>query len=159
MSMGISWCLLLSTWRETFSPGRRSAKRRHEARPAGGGFRVATDGPGGSGEFEVAYVFGVEPLQQYLLALPRGRLQALTVAWDTRPKAQSGQRWFHLYPDEVIAPDDPLHWTGRLQNWNLMCAECHSTALEKGYDFESDTYETTWSEIDVSCEACTGPGP
>ena len=124
-----------------------------------GKFLVETEGPGGgSGEFEVAYVFGVEPLQQYLLALPRGRLQALTVAWDTRPKAESGQRWFHLYPDEVIAPDDPLHWTGRLQNWNLMCAECHSTALEKGYDFESDTYETTWSEIDVSCEACHGPG-
>jgi tetratricopeptide (TPR) repeat protein len=39
-----------------------------------------------------------------------------------------------------------------------MCAECHSTNLEKNYDPESNTYATTWSEIDVSCEACHGPG-
>ena len=44
------------------------------------------------------YTFGVEPLQQYLIELPGGRLQALGIAWDARPKEQGGQRWFHLYP-------------------------------------------------------------
>ncbi|HEY7700414.1 MAG TPA: multiheme c-type cytochrome, partial [Vicinamibacteria bacterium] len=119
-----------------------------------GKFLVESDGK----EYEVAYTFGVEPLQQYLLRFPGGRLQALTVAWDTRPKAQGGERWFDLYPDERIAPGDPLHWTGRLQNWNLMCAECHSTNLTKNYHFETDAYGTTWSEPNVSCEACHGPG-
>ena len=103
------------------------------------------------------YTFGVDPLQQYLIELPGGRLQALSIAWDTRPKAKGGQRWFHLYPSERIDFRDELHWTGINQNWNSMCAECHSTDVRKGYAPASRTYQTTWSEIDVSCEACHGP--
>ncbi len=121
-------------------------------------FFARTDGPDGEPtEVEIVYTFGVEPLQQYLVELPGGRLQALSVCWDSRPAAEGGQRWFHLYPDEPIPHDDILHWTRRLQNWNFMCAECHSTNLEKGYRFAEDRYETTFSEIDVSCEACHGP--
>jgi len=124
-----------------------------------GKFFVRTDGPGGElRDYEVAYTFGVRPLQQYLIELPGGRLQALGLCWDTRPAEQGGQRWFHLYPDEPIPHDDPLHWTGRNQNWNYMCAECHSTNLRKNYDLAQDRFDTTWSEIDVSCEACHGPG-
>jgi tetratricopeptide (TPR) repeat protein len=51
-----------------------------------------------------------------------------------------------------------MHWTSVAQNWNHMCAECHSTNVEKNYDLASDTYRTTFSEIDVGCEACHGPG-
>jgi tetratricopeptide (TPR) repeat protein len=124
-----------------------------------GRFFVRTDGPDGElDEFEIAYTFGAVPLQQYLIEFPGGRYQALSISWDTRPAEEGGQRWFHLYPDEEIAHDDPLHWTGSLQNWNYMCAECHSTNVKKGYLEEEDRYETTWSEIDVSCEACHGPG-
>jgi len=124
-----------------------------------GGFFVQTEGPDGQlAEFEIIYTFGVENLQQYLIGFPGGRLQALAIAWDTRPTEQGGGRWFHLYPDERIAPGDPLHWTGRYQVWNAMCAECHSTNLEKHYDPDSDSYATTWDEIDVSCESCHGPG-
>ncbi len=119
-----------------------------------GKFFVHTEGPGGvMQDFEIAYVFGVTPLQQYLIPFPGGRLQSLTIAWDTIRK-----RWYHLYPDEHIPHDDQLHWTRRLQNWNYMCAQCHSTNLQKNYDHLTDTYNTTWSEIDVSCEACHGPG-
>jgi tetratricopeptide (TPR) repeat protein len=39
-----------------------------------------------------------------------------------------------------------------------MCAECHSTRVRKNYDRFSEQYDTTWTEIDVSCEACHGPG-
>jgi Flp pilus assembly protein TadD len=124
-----------------------------------GGFFVETDGPDGRlHQYEVAFTFGVDPLQQYLVPFEDGRYQALPIAWDTRPKDRDGQRWFHLYPDQRVDWRDPLHWTRRFQNWNLMCAECHSTALEKGYDPERGSYRTTWSEIDVSCEACHGPG-
>jgi tetratricopeptide (TPR) repeat protein len=118
-----------------------------------------TDGPDGQlKEYEIAYAFGVEPLQQYLIEFPDGRLQVLGISWDTRPAADGGQRWFHQYPDEPIDHEDPLHWTGPHQNWNFMCAECHSTRVRKGYDAERDRFETTWFEIDVSCEACHGPG-
>jgi Flp pilus assembly protein TadD len=103
-------------------------------------------------EFQVAYVFGVTPLQQYLVEFADGRIQTLPIAWDV-PK----QRWFHVYPDEAIPHTDILHWTGREQNWNYMCAECHSTNLRKNYTLVEDTFDTQWSEINVSCEACHGP--
>ncbi len=109
-------------------------------------------------EFEISHTFGIEPLQQYLISFPDGRRQALNVAWDSRPADAGGQRWFHLYPDEEITHGDELHWTGRNFNWNYMCADCHSTNLEKHYEPTSKTYDTTWAEISVGCEACHGPG-
>jgi tetratricopeptide (TPR) repeat protein len=119
-----------------------------------GRFYVWTEGPEGEmGEHEVTHTFGHEPLQQYLAPFPGGRMQALSLAWDVERK-----RWFHLYPDTDVPPDDWLHWTRNGQNWNGMCAECHSTNLKKGYGPETDTYRTTWSDIDVGCEACHGPG-
>ncbi len=125
----------------------------------GSTFKVETTNALGQPEvYAVEYVFGVEPLQQYLVAFPGGRLQALPFAWDTRAADAGGQRWFHLYPDEHIAPGDILHWTGRQQNWNFMCAECHSTNLVMGYDAASDAFETSYDEISVGCEACHGPG-
>ena len=128
----------------------------HRRGPA---YVVRTDGPDGRlADFEVRYTFGVDPLQQYLLELPGGRLQPLSIAWDARPTKDGGQRWFHLYPREHIAHGDELHWTGPQQNWNFMCADCHSTDLKRNYDAAARTYRTTWSEIDVSCEACHGPG-
>jgi predicted CXXCH cytochrome family protein len=124
-----------------------------------GKFFVETDGPDGKlAVFEVKYTFGIDPLQQYLIEFPDGRLQALSIAWDSRPKEQGGQRWFHLYPNEEIKHDDILHWTRLNQNWNFMCAECHSTGVHKNYDAPSDRFSTSWSEISVGCEACHGQG-
>lgn len=121
-------------------------------------FMVRTDGPDGKlDDYEVRYTFGITPLQQYLIELDNGRLQALSIAWDSRPKAEGGQRWFHLYPDDSITYKDALHWTRPSFNWNGMCAECHSTNLKKNYDSSTDSFSTSWSEIDVSCEACHGP--
>jgi len=124
-----------------------------------GKFMVRTEGADGrAADFQVLHTFGVYPLQQYLVELPGGHVQALSVAWDTRPREQGGQRWFHLYPNERIDPRDELHWTQRQQNWNYMCADCHSTNLQKNYDAATNTYATRWSEISVGCEACHGPG-
>ena len=121
-------------------------------------FMVRTDGPDGKlYDYQIKYVFGVMPLQQYLIGLDKGRLQALTIAWDTRDKKEGGQRWFHLYPEEEITFKDELHWARTSFNWNSMCAECHSTNLKKNYDSASDAFKTSWSEINVSCEACHGP--
>lgn len=121
-------------------------------------FVHATGPDGVSRDYEALYTFGVDPLQQLLLPLDRGRLQATTIAWDARPAAVGGQRWFALHGDEHLAPDDVLHWTGPAQRWNSMCAECHSTNVRKGYRLEEDRYDTTWSEVSVGCEACHGPG-
>ncbi len=124
-----------------------------------GGYSVRTVGPRGQlNDYAITFTFGVEPLQQYLIELPGGRYQALGIAWDARSENQGGQRWFDLYPDQVLQPGDRLHWTGIDQNWNRMCAECHSTNLRKSFVAAEQRYETTFSEIDVSCEACHGPG-
>lgn len=124
-----------------------------------GKFMVETDGPDGvSTVFEIKYTFGLDPLQQYLIEFPDGRVQALSIAWDSRPKEKGGQRWFHLYPNERIAHNDPLHWTKRNQNWNFMCAECHSTGVRRNYNANSDTFKTTFAEISVGCETCHGQG-
>jgi Tfp pilus assembly protein PilF len=126
---------------------------------SGDTFMVRTDGPDSAlHDYAISYTFGVAPLQQYLIALPGGRLQALGIAWDSRPKAQGGQRWFHLYPDQTLPAGDRLHWTGRDQTWNYMCADCHSTGLRKNYDLGANSYATTWSDVDVACESCHGPG-
>lgn len=129
-------------------------------------FMVRTDGPDGEmTDFEVKYVLGVHPLQQYMVEIPQadpakngavGRLQVLRESWDVENK-----RWFYLNPpdvDEKLRGDDPLHWTGVTQRWNNACAKCHSTNLEKNYSIATQSFHTTFSEIDVSCEACHGPG-
>ncbi len=132
---------------------------------AGKRFMVHTEGPTGEmQDFEVKYVFGVDPLQQYMVEFDRdsrqseeevGRVQVLRISWDVKRK-----EWFYLRPPDVsnkLAPDDPLHWTGIAQRWQTMCAECHSTNLKRNYDVATQRYHTTFSEIDVSCEACHGP--
>jgi predicted CXXCH cytochrome family protein len=119
-----------------------------------GKFFVYTQGPNSKmAEFEVTHTFGWYPLQQYLVPFPNGRLQCLPIAWDVREK-----KWYHLYPKEPLDPKDWLYWVNAGQNWNGMCAECHSTNLKKNYDLNTDAYKTTWSDIDVGCEACHGPG-
>ncbi|MCK9489260.1 MAG: tetratricopeptide repeat protein [Xanthomonadales bacterium] len=125
------------------------------------GDRFLVDSVGADGRsstLQVLYTFGVEPLQQYLVALPGGRLQALGYAWDSRAQDQGGQRWFHLYPDQGARPGQPLHWSSRHQNWNFMCADCHGTGVVKGWDPGQAGYQTGWAEINVACEACHGPG-
>jgi hypothetical protein len=109
-------------------------------------------------DFQVRYTFGTAPLQQYLVELPDGRVHALSVAWDTRPQDAGGQRWFHLYPNEQIGPRDELHWSARAQNWHLMWADCHSTHVRDGYAPDTDTFEATYAEAAVGCEACHGSG-
>ena len=124
------------------------------------GWYVRTDGPDGQlHDYRIAYTFGWYPLQQYLIEFPGGKFQSLGLAWDSRSREDGGQHWFHLYPDEAgMAAGHPLHWTSRDQTWNYQCAECHSTKLDKHYDLASDSYATTWTEINVACEACHGPG-
>ena len=122
-------------------------------------FYVRTNGADGKlNDFQVQYTFGWYPLQQYLVQFPRGHIQTLGLAWDSRKKSEGGQRWFHLYPDNPPKAGDNLHWTSRDQTWNYQCAECHSTNLQKNYNVNKDSYKTTWSEMNVACEACHGPG-
>ena len=119
-----------------------------------GKFFVYTQCPNGEmAEFEISHTFGWYPLQQYLIEFPGGRMQCLPIAWDDKKK-----QWFHLYPDLTLDPEEWIYWTNQGQNWNSMCADCHSTELQKNYNPVTENYDTKWAEIDVGCEACHGPG-
>jgi predicted CXXCH cytochrome family protein len=120
----------------------------------GGKFFVNTEGTDGKpADFEIRYTFGVDPLQQYLIEIPGGRLQPLSIAWDG-----PGRKWFHLLPNEKTPPGDVLHWTGRYQTANTMCLVCHTTRFEKRYDDATDAFSSRWAEPNVSCQSCHGPG-
>ena len=107
-------------------------------------------------DYQITYTFGFEPLQQYMVEFADGRVQLIPFAWDSRSKQQGGQRWFHLYPNQQKT--DEFYWTNAGQNWNYMCADCHSTNVRKNYSEENHSYTTKYALINVSCEACHGPG-
>ncbi len=106
--------------------------------------------------YSIDYVFGHYPLQQYLVQTEAGRYHVLPFAWDSRTADDGGQRWFHIYPDEEIKPADRLHWRQPLQNWNGMCADCHSDGLKRQYNVATDTFDTQWDNINVGCQSCHG---
>ncbi len=131
---------------------------KHKFYKRDGKFFVYTSGIDGKmSEFEITHTFGVRPLQQYLVPFDKGRYQCLPIAWDLEKN-----RWFDMagmvYQAEELEPDSWFYWTNQSQNWNGMCTECHSTNLQKNYDLEKDSFNTTWSDINVNCEACHGPG-
>lgn len=102
---------------------------------------------------EIEYTFGWEPLQQYLIDIGKGKHQALHIAWDTEDN-----HWFSLHQDDEYEVNDWMHWRGGSMNWNNMCADCHSTNLKQNFNAEADSFHTEWSVLNVSCEACHGPG-
>ncbi|NJN25783.1 MAG: tetratricopeptide repeat protein [Cyclobacteriaceae bacterium] len=119
-----------------------------------GKYFVHTEGKDGIyNDFEIIYTFGIRPLQQYIVEFPRGKFQCLRTAWDTEKNV-----WFDLYPDMEVIHSEWIHWTKGGLNWNTMCSDCHSTYVKKNYDLAGDAYNTTFSIINVSCEACHGPG-
>jgi len=106
-------------------------------------------------DYQIKYTLGYEPLQQYMVEFSDGRVQLIPFAWDSRPKTKGGQRWFNLYPD-MTEKHQEFFWTNTGQNWNYMCADCHSTNVDKNYDLNTNSYNTTFSEINVACESCHG---
>ena len=118
---------------------------------------VNIQGPdGGLHDYQIKYTFGYKPLQQYMVEFDDGRVQLIPYAWDSRKKQLGGQRWFNLYP-EYTQKHQEFFWTNTGQNWNYMCADCHSTNVKKNFNVTDNKYKTTWSEINVACEACHGP--
>ncbi len=106
-------------------------------------------------DYQIKYTFGYTPLQQYMVEFADGRVQLIPFAWDSRNKEDGGQRWFNLYPDQTEKHQE-FFWTNTGQNWNYMCADCHSTNVSKNFDVDSNSYNTQFSEINVACESCHG---
>ncbi|MCK8045486.1 deca-heme c-type cytochrome [Shewanella sp. 1CM18E] len=106
-------------------------------------------------DYKISYTFGYYPLQQYMVEFEDGRVQLIPFAWDNRTIEDGGQKWFYLYPDNSEQHQD-FYWLNVGQNWNHMCADCHSTNVKKNYNQATDSFNTRFSEINVGCEACHG---
>lgn len=138
-----------------FDPPREIAhgSQKSQVRKNGDHCEMLTPGLAGkTGPFRVERVIGHDPLRQFLVAAPGGRLQTLEMSWDPRK-----MEWFNVYGQEDRKPGEWGHWTGRGMNWNSMCAACHNTRLRKNYDPAKDEFHTAMAERTVSCEACHGP--
>lgn len=109
--------------------------------------------------YQVKYTYGHYPLQQYLIPTDNGKLQVFPFAWDSQPKQLGGQKWYPIYSSEDIKSNDRLHWQQPLQNWNGMCADCHSDGLKRQFNPVKDQYQTTWDNINVGCQSCHGKMP
>ncbi|MEP1487216.1 MAG: tetratricopeptide repeat protein [Algibacter sp.] len=120
----------------------------------GDDYFVNTEGPDGDyHDYKIEYTFGITPLQQYIVKFPDGHFQCLRTAWDSKKNI-----WFDLYPDFKVVHSEWLHWSRGGLNWNNMCSDCHSTNVRKNYDKATHSYNTKYAIINVSCEACHGPG-
>ncbi|MGJ8680963.1 multiheme c-type cytochrome [Paraglaciecola sp.] len=122
-------------------------------------FRITFTEGGKTTDYKVTYTFGHYPLQQYLIETKDKRFQVFPFAWDSRPKEQEGQKWYPIYPDEDVLPQDRLHWQQPLQNWNGMCADCHSDGLKRNYTSNTNDFDTKWDNINVGCQSCHGEMP
>lgn len=115
---------------------------------------VRTEGPDGSrDEFEVKYTFAYEPLQQYLVDLGGGRLQALDIAWDTDKR-----EWFWLGEGNPAKPGSTYHWTGSFYRWNRTCIDCHSTGPQANFKPDLNEYRSTYVATSIGCQSCHGAG-
>lgn len=134
----------------TFTHGSQQTTVRVE----GTNYVVTTLGLSGAPEAHpVVRVIGNDPLRQFLVAFPGGRLQTLEASYDPHTN-----EWFNVYGSEDRMPGEWGHWTGRGMGWNAMCAACHNVRVRKNYDVASDTYQTAMVEASVGCESCHGPG-
>ncbi len=103
--------------------------------------------------YQPVRVIGNDPLRQFLIPAPGGRLQTCDVTLDPVKN-----EWFDVYGnDDEREPGDWGHWTGQGMNWNAMCATCHNTRVRKNYEPRTNSYHTTMAEMSVSCESCHGP--
>ena len=102
--------------------------------------------------YPVVRIIGNNPLRQFLVPAPGGRLQTCDVSYDPHKN-----ELFDVYGEEERNPGDWGHWTGQGMNWNAMCAACHNTRLRKNYDPQTNSYRTKMAEMSVGCEACHGP--
>ena len=109
-------------------------------------------------DYEIAYTFGVYPLQQYLIALPGGRFRRSASPGTAGRRSRAASAGSTSIQIRSFRPAIGCIGQDATRPGTTMCADCHSTDLSKNYDLATNTYATTWTDVNVSCEACHGPG-
>ncbi|QBG46491.1 ammonia-forming cytochrome c nitrite reductase subunit c552 [Verrucomicrobia bacterium S94] len=108
--------------------------------------------------WRIRHSFGGRNVRYFLIPMEKGKLQVAPVAY----YVHSGE-WYDAtgsmvrdFQDDGPA-DSAVHWTDRSLTFNTSCHDCHVSQLEKNYNPEDDSYNTTWKEEGINCEVCHGP--
>jgi len=99
--------------------------------------------------YKLVGVIGETPIRQYLAVLPGNKFQTISATYDVL-----NDTWIDVFTGENRVPGEWGHWTGQGMNWNANCAYCHTTEFDKKFDFESNSYHTTWVQQGISCIEC-----
>lgn len=118
---------------------------------------VHENGPDGEKRYRLLHALGGKNIYYFLTPMERGKLQVLPIAYNVRTKM-----WFDtttsMVRHFVEGTDEAIHWTERPLTFNVSCYGCHVSQIASNYNFETDTYETTWNEPGINCETCHEPG-
>ena len=121
-----------------------------EVRRRGETFHLLVTGPDGQTvTHPIVGLIGVDPLVNFLVALPDGRVQATTLAWDVHR-----QELFDTFDGEERKIGDYGHWLGQGLNWNANCAWCHTTDFKKSLDDQTLGYASHWVAQGITCQQC-----
>lgn len=99
--------------------------------------------------YDLIGVIGYTPLRQYLAHLPGDKFQTISATYDVKE-----DRWIDVYAGEDRLPGEWGHWANQGMNWNANCAYCHTTEYKKNFDFESNSYHSTWTQQGLACAEC-----
>lgn len=99
--------------------------------------------------YDLVGVIGYTPLRQYLAELPGNKFQTISATYDVIE-----DRWLDVYAGQDRLPGEWGHWTGQGMNWNSNCAYCHTTEYQKGFNFESNSYDPKWIQQGIACAEC-----
>lgn len=100
-------------------------------------------------EYDLVGVIGETPIRQYLAHLPGNRFQTISASYDV-----INDQWVDVFAGEDRMPGEWGHWEGQGMNWNANCAYCHVTEYEKAFDYEANTYQSTWIQQGLACAEC-----
>jgi predicted CXXCH cytochrome family protein len=117
-------------------------------------FVVREESPSGNlALYEIAYTLGSKRIQHYISLLPNGSMRILFPTWDVLSR-----KWIHS--SDIIRgahhSDDGL--VQSVQIWNKYCWNCHTSQENEGFDIETGTFRTRFTESGINCEMCHGPG-
>ncbi|MEN8263712.1 MAG: multiheme c-type cytochrome [Nitrospirota bacterium] len=104
-------------------------------------------------DYEIMNVIGVNRKQNYITKFPNGELHVLPVEWQ-----DSEKKWVDLNGLERYYPGSGKYWSDPGRIWQFKCGSCHVTGMNIGYNKSSDSFDTTWVDLGIGCEACHGAG-
>lgn len=107
------------------------------------------------GEFGVDWVIGGKRMQDDITVLPDGRWQVLPIYFHV-----TGKEWVDYTETKqgALTPEHPFFWTNWRRMANHECLDCHTTNLRVSFDESAQKWTTTFTDPNVACEDCHGPG-